>query len=228
MCTPGQRQTADKASFSIKTKSLKDSSAVLSLWINSAQPNFEGNDKDRLLTYDLFLGKCALYTANILFFNLIERRVLKKQCFNCKNCHDRTSTVSILTWNIPVSLSPTGPTSLKSQASLQKAALQTSAGPACGQCGVEWCPALSPGWKSRCCGETGHRDGLVWRQAYRPQALDHHPPELPGIYQLQGAHGGALCSSSNHYSEKKVEKELNVSKHNTTNIRDWKWINILS
>lgn len=75
VCAPGQRQTADNASFSIKTKSLKDSSALLSLWVNSAQPNFEGNDKDRLLTNDFFLGKCALYTANVLFFNLIERRI---------------------------------------------------------------------------------------------------------------------------------------------------------
>lgn len=44
---------------------------------------------------------------------------------NYKYCiHGKTSTVSTLTRNIPVCLSPTGPTSLKSQASLQKAALQ--------------------------------------------------------------------------------------------------------
>lgn len=74
VCAPRQRQTADHASFSIKIKSLKDSSAFLSLWIHSTQPDFEGNDKDRLLTNDLFLGEFAFYAANVLFFKLIERR----------------------------------------------------------------------------------------------------------------------------------------------------------
>lgn len=84
VCAPRQRQTADHTCFSIKTKSLKDSSAFLSLWIHSAQPDFEGNNKDRLLTNDLFLGKFALYAANVLFFKLTERRI-KRILFSLQN-----------------------------------------------------------------------------------------------------------------------------------------------
>lgn len=75
VCSARHRQTADHTGFSIKTKPLKDSPAFLSLWINSAQPNFEGNNKDRLLADDLFLGELTLYTANVLLLKLLESRI---------------------------------------------------------------------------------------------------------------------------------------------------------
>lgn len=79
VCSPRHRQTADHTGFSIKTKPPKDSPAFLSLWINSAQPNFEGNNKDRLLADYLLLGELALYTANVLFFKLLQSRINKKK-----------------------------------------------------------------------------------------------------------------------------------------------------
>lgn len=63
-------QTADHTGFSIKTKPLKDRPAFLSLWINSAQTNFEGNNEDWLLADELLLGELSLYTANVLFLEL--------------------------------------------------------------------------------------------------------------------------------------------------------------
>lgn len=79
VCAASQGQTSDYAGFPVKAKSLKDGPALLTLWVDSAEADFKGNDKDGLLTDQLALWKLPLNSAHILLHKLFSSTKRKEQ-----------------------------------------------------------------------------------------------------------------------------------------------------